>query len=70
MCWLVEEDKIEEDKVEEGKIEEDKVEEDEVEEDTVEEDKGKEQEETPSGMHAKTKSRALGTVDFFLKVRL
>ena len=73
MCWLVEEDKIEDDKVEEGKIEEDKVEEDKVEEDNVEEDKieedkGKEQEETPSGMHAK--SRALGTVDFFLKVRL
>ena len=33
-----------------------------VEEDKIEEDKGKEQEETPSGMHAK--SRALGTVDF------
>ena len=47
----------------------DKVEEYKIEEDKVGEDKGKEEEETPPAMHAK--SRALGTVDFFsLKVCL
>ena len=43
----------------------DKVEEYKIEEDKVGEDKGKEEEETPPAMHAK--SRALGTVDFFFK---